>query len=129
MSSEKATVIVYWDNPEKTILIYDFAVTWNWADYYSAKAKADAMMNDVTRDVAVIFSGPPNIRLPENFLNTVVKINRSRHHRATMAIVVISNAFVRAMFNTISRLYSGEFKRVAFVNSLEEARIVAVGRK
>ncbi|MFN8372515.1 MAG: hypothetical protein U0694_06525 [Anaerolineae bacterium] len=127
MTSEKSTVSVFWDGPEKTVLIYKFAAVWNWADFYEANAKGHALIDDVPHKVAVIFSGPANVRLPENFLNNVVQINRARHARTKMAIVVINNAFVRAMFNTLSRLYSGELRGVVFVNSLEAARIVAAG--
>jgi hypothetical protein len=129
LSAEKAPVLVFWDNPEKTLLVYDFAATWDWTAFYSAKAKGDSMLDSINYEVAVVFNGPSDIRLPENFLSNVVKINRSRHPRATTAIVVINNSFVRVMFNTVSKLYSGEFKKVTFVNSLEEARIVALGKK
>jgi hypothetical protein len=129
LSAEKSPVIVFWDNAEKTVLVYDFAAAWTWTDYFNAKAKGDNMMDNINHDVAVVFNAPPDVRLPENFLANVVKINRSRHRRAAVSIVVIPNAFVRVMFNTVTRLYSGEFKKFAFVNTLEEARIVALDSK
>jgi hypothetical protein len=125
VSSANSTVIVFWDNPEKTIEVYDFAAIWTWKDFYAAKEKGDAMINSVSHEVVVVFSGPVGIRLPESFLTNVININRARHPRARLAIVVVNNAFVRVMFNTFSRLYSREVQKVAFVNSLEEARRVA----
>lgn len=125
MVSANPTVSVFWDNPEKTIEIYNFAAAWTWKDFYAAKEKGDAMLDSVTHEAIVIFSGPTGIRLPESFMTNVMNINRSRHPRARLAIVVVNNTFVRVMFNTFTRMYSREVQKVAFVNSLEEARRIA----
>ena len=71
----------------------------------------------------------PAADLPESFLTNINNINRSRHPRARLAIVVVNNSFVRVMFNTFSRLYSREVQKVAFVNSLEEARRIAIAQQ
>ncbi|NWF70583.1 MAG: hypothetical protein HXY40_15960 [Chloroflexi bacterium] len=122
---DESSVRTLWDNEARTILAYDFDPVWNWTDFYKAKAHGDGLLEHVAHDVDVVFSSPPNVTLPENFIANVVNVARLRHRNARLAIVVISNGFVRAMFNTLPKLYQREFSKVSFANSLEDARRIS----
>ncbi len=58
-------ITVAWDNPERTIIRYDFADGWTWEDLFAAVAEDDSLMDTVDHTVHLIFnvqdtSAPPN---------------------------------------------------------------------
>lgn len=122
------TVTFRWDNDARTVQIYQFERVWTWDDFYRTKALADEAITQTGHAVDVVFDGPPDVKLPDGFVHNVVNISRTRHPRARLAVVVMPNTFVRAMFNTVSRLYGREFAAVVFVPSLEAARTAIAER-
>jgi hypothetical protein len=126
MESRAMTVRAGWDNVEKTLVVYDFDSVWNWDDFYRAKAECEALVDSVEHAVDVIFSGPPEMRLPESFIDNAVAVARSRHPRTRSVVIVINNAILRAMFNTLAKLFPREFAEIIYAASLDEARALVL---
>jgi hypothetical protein len=119
------SVVSQWDNDEKTIMVYTLGSTFTWDEFYAAKAHGDGLIDMVSHRVVVIFDGPSDVKLPEDFMTNVININKLRHPRAALAVTIMPNNLVRAILNTANRLYKREFAAVRFVPNLEEGRAVA----
>jgi hypothetical protein len=122
-------ITISWDNDRHTMQVYEFSQVWTWDEFYAAKREADGILDGITHPVAVVFSGPPDVRIPEGFIAQVVNITRTRHKRAYLAVVVTSNMLVRTLLNTASKLYGREFRTVAFVPDLAAARVLVEERE
>jgi hypothetical protein len=82
------------------------------------------LIETVAHRVVVIFDGPSDIKLPEDFMTNIININKLRPARVALAVVVLPNNLVRLILNTVNRLYKREFATVHFVSDLEQGRAI-----
>lgn len=117
------TVDVEWDNPEQTIIRYNFNKGWTWDDYYNATKMGDAMIDSTTHQLligAILYIPDPG--LPPNVLRGTQSGMKSRHPRAQIVVVVTRNRFVRALYDVVVMAYRSLKDEFLRVDTLEEAR-------
>lgn len=75
------TIDVFWDDPEKTILRWDFHPGWTWKDHETALAKTRGLMQDIDHNVFYIRNlnntAPP---AGQSYFVTIVDIVRRNSH-------------------------------------------------
>lgn len=117
------TVRVAWDNPEQTIIRYEFDQGWTWDAYYAAAKIGDTLIDNASHSNPVgAILWMPNPTLPPNVLRGAYGGMRTRHPRAKIVVIVTTNPFVRALHNVVVTGYKTLRDEFLRANTLEEAR-------
>lgn len=121
-------VQVQWDNPEKTIIRYDFSGRWTWDEFYVAYDKAKVMLSGTTQKVHFIMNSTDDISrkyTPPNALTHMMSIGRKSVPNAGKVIRVGGSQFTRVLFQMVSKVNPKLIDTFAFATTLEEARAMA----
>lgn len=120
------SVTVRWYDVEKTIILYDVSGRWTWDEFFEAYDKAIQMME--TSEQAVIHGiintlpDVPLTYMPTNTIAGFINAVRRLPHKAGIGVMVNPGSrLLRAMHDTVGRLYAPYNRRVALVNTFEEA--------
>jgi hypothetical protein len=112
---------VSWANTNKTIIIWDFAIGWDWEDFFTAKAEVDTMIESVMGTVDSIFLVPSDMRIPPNAIANIRKIVVTRHHRHDKVVVVGSRGLLARLMSISRQLLPSTTPRLHYVNTIKEA--------
>ncbi len=117
-------VTVQWDNPEKTIIRFNYDAHWVWDDVHHAVDIAFVMIEEIEHEVASILDMTDSLGMPPNALAHARTLTRHQHPRIAMQVTVGGNRFVKLMTDAFVRMYGTLGGRVStyFVNTVEEAR-------
>jgi hypothetical protein len=116
------SIEVVWDNDERTIIHYYFSRQWTWDDFFTAKENAYNMIDGQSHHVGVIMSGPREMAFPPNMLTHLRSALGNTHSNTKIVVVVIENAFLRAMINILIHAAKGSRSKLLIANTIEEAR-------
>lgn len=120
-------VTVSWDNPEKTIIRYDFEPTWTWPEFYQAVANAFAMTRSVGHTVDSISNFKPNAALPPNALFQFRRAMIGAPKNRGLTVIVGTSPYIRKMVGMFSQFNHSLGKRLVLADSLEDARSLLTG--
>ena len=100
-------VSVQWDNPEQTILRYDFEENWTLTDFYEARKAGYHMVDTVPHQgyIGVLLVMPKRSVLPSNILTNVMGQMKLKHQRTLMLVLVTQNQYVRVLHNALGKIY------------------------
>ncbi len=116
-------VHVEWDNPEQTIIRYDFSKGWTWDEYYAATKTGDALIDSTTHQLpvgAILYIPDPT--LPTNVLRGTQIGMKARHPRAVLVVLVTRNRFVHALYEVVVSAYRSLKEELLRADTLEDAR-------
>jgi hypothetical protein len=123
-------VTVRWDNPEQTILRYDFDQNWTLTDFNDAR-KIGYQMIDTTehqRMVGVLFVLPKRGVLPNNRVTNAMGQMKLRHQRTLMLVLVTENQYIKTLHNVLGSVYKPARETFLRANTLEEARTLILDK-
>ncbi len=113
---------VIWDNTERTVLRYDFDVSWTWQELYDAVDIANRMMDSVPHGVGSIFNIQRGTTVPNHLLTHTKNLMTRRHPRSVVIAAIIQGIYLRSLLHVVT-MVSGEVAELFIpVASLDEAR-------
>lgn len=118
-------VQAHWDNPEKTIIRYDFSGRWTWNEFYGAYDIAKVMVSGTTQKVHFIMNSTDEISrkyTPPNAMTHMISIGRKAAPNSGKVIRVGGGAFTRILFQMVAKVNPKLIDSFAFASTLEEAR-------
>jgi hypothetical protein len=114
-------ISVVWDNPEKSIIRFDFAGKWNWYGYEMAVGEAFGMMAGMNHIVDLIFNMQDSDSLPEGATLYIKRTLELSPNPSTVIIIVHAHASAEALVTMFSRIYKKLGERLMFARTLEKA--------
>jgi hypothetical protein len=121
------TILVNWDNAEKTTILYTIHGRWTWEDLYAALNEGRGMMDSVSHDKVDFIVDMTDCKLlPENALSHFARMTTKPHLKNGRMVMAGATTFVRALLNVLGR-YQGaneNAKAVKAVPTLAEARSI-----
>lgn len=113
-----------WDNPEKTILLFELDDQWTWQELYNLSDEFHALMDSVPHVVDLIFQLPPgSSRVPPGIVAGLPRLIARSHPREGKNIVVGQVPIARSILDLVRRVYG--LRQIAeqfhVVDTLEQA--------
>jgi hypothetical protein len=121
---------VYWEDPEQTIVRYDFEGSWTWDEMYAAFYEGVAMETSITHRVDVILNLQHSGRIPGNILLHTKNFSEKQPPNVGFCIFVTTNLFLISLFNTAIKFYAKIAFYFRLTKTIEEAHVlIAAGRR
>jgi hypothetical protein len=114
-----------WDNPEHTIVRYDFVDKWTWEELYETFHKSWGEIVKLPYVVDSISDFARTNHAPPSVMTHVRKLSQSRPANTGTMVMVDANSFLTMMFQTFSKLFHTTLRRelnIQAVKTLEEGR-------
>jgi hypothetical protein len=120
---------VCWDNPEQTILRYDFEGQWTWEEFRAAATEAFAMTVSVPHVVDTITYFHKGTLLPANALNQFRQAMLGAPPNRGINAIVGGTTLVRTTVYLFMKIYGILAQRLLLCGSLEQARSILERRQ
>lgn len=117
---------VLWDNPEKTIIRYDFSDPWTWDEFYQIRVEGNNMAESVSHPVVVLVNLQGQVSLASGALVQGKKIAKTKPENISMQVIVSTNGLIKSLFPVFARLNPHLANSYRVVPTLEAARALAV---
>lgn len=115
---------VYWHDPEKTIVVFEFGEEWTWDDFYAAAAEEEALLDTIDHKVSVIFYSLTSlVKIPDNALNHLRKLVNMAHPKEDLLVVVSGPPLLHSLMDVLKRVYrlNRFLANYIYVDTLQEA--------
>ncbi len=124
------TVEVQWDNPEQTVIRFDFAERWTLDEFEAVRKIAYQMYDKSPHQgmFGVLLIFPPRAFLPENILSIVRRQISVKHIRTGMIVVVSNNSYVKILCNMLVTVYRPARAVFTQTDNIEEGRALLLAR-
>jgi hypothetical protein len=116
---------VSWDNPEKTVIRYEFGVQWTMKDLLVATQADDDLMDSVDHKVHMIFDMSATQALPGGIVGSMRSLDAEISDKLGLIVLVGAPAFFEKLTHIFYNIFaSSKNGLVAFktAQSLDEAR-------
>src|SRR5438876_586578 len=120
------SIIVIWDDVDRTIIRHIYQGRWDWSDFYKALQEANAMMDSVNYKVGLIIDVQASGLVPSGAISRIGGLRSKAHRNSGMAALVGTNMFVRMLYDIFQKAYRGMDANFVMVSTLDEAREVLV---
>lgn len=114
-----------WDNPEKTIVRYDFVGKWTWEELYETFYQSWDEISKLSYMVDSISDFSRTSNAPPSVMTHVRKLSQNRPENTGTMVIVDANNFLTMMLQTFSKLLHSTLRRemnIQAVKTLEEGR-------
>ncbi len=116
------SIVVQWDNPEKTILRQKFEGKWTGAEYYASLDEISLLLKEVNHRVHWIGDMTNSVGIPAlNLLAASGRVVKMVEHQFLTVSVVKAHNYFQSLVNVVRRMSPSLAERVYFVNTLEDA--------
>lgn len=116
-------ILVTWDNPDQTTLLWTIDGGWTWDESREAIAKAEAMMDSVTHSqVNSIVDMSHGHLIPNNAVSQFSRTLNKAHPKAGLIVMSGMPLFVQALLQVLTRAQTPSARRIIVVKTLDEAR-------
>lgn len=124
-------VLVDWDNPEKTIIRYQFVDPWTWPEYHTTYARGWALISTVNYTVDLIFDFSQGGGIPPSAIRHFQIVAQRVHPNRGYVVVIANNPVIRSIINTLVRIFLNYSRGVdgCFAGDLEEAYRIIAGQQ
>jgi hypothetical protein len=123
-------VTVFWEDPEKTVVRYDFQGSWTWDELYAVYYEAIGMEKSVTHRVDVILDMSTSSRIPGNAILHVKNLAEKQPSNMGISVFVTRNPFIVSMYNMAVRVYGKVAFYFRIAKTLDEAHaMIATARQ
>ncbi len=112
----------YWYDEQKTIAVCRMSRKWTWEDFYEARQAFRATVTHNPPRVDLILEITHDSVVPSNFVTGVKSAVASASKNWSMSVLVNPSAYVRSLFNVLSRTYPEIGRRYPIASSYEEAQ-------
>lgn len=116
------SITVNWDNDDKTVIRYDFADQWDWADFRAATVEAFALTRSVSHRVDSISNFHPGANLPPDALFQFSRIMKVAPPNRGTTVIVGGTMFINNLVTIFSKIYKPLGKKLLIASTLDEAR-------
>lgn len=120
-------ISIGWDNPEKTIIRYDFGQSWTWDDFWAALKADDELIGSVDHIVHLIMDFRLARFVPPNPGSKFRIIADQVSEQIGLIILVGANAWFLTVSQMFLDLYGSKIKGIVdikMVPTLDEARAI-----
>jgi hypothetical protein len=114
-----------WDNPENTIVRYDFVGKWTWEELYETFYQSWDEIAKLPYTVDSISDFSRTSNAPPSVMTHVRKLSQNRPENTGIMVIVDANNFLSMMLQTFSKLLQSTLRRelnIQAVKTLAEAR-------
>ncbi len=116
------TIVVQWDNPDKTILRQKFEGKWTGPEYYASLDEIAKLLKEVNYRVHWIGDMTNSVGIPAlNLLAASGRVVKMVEHQFLTVSVVKAHNYFQSLVNVVRRMSPALAERVYFVNTLDEA--------
>ncbi|NWF69552.1 MAG: hypothetical protein HXY40_10740 [Chloroflexi bacterium] len=120
-------VTIRWDNPQKTIMIYELIGKWTWEEFYAAFESARAMIEalpHIVDFICCVEAAPGPLYLPPNTLLHIRGVYANSLPNAGITVVVGGDDLARSIFNILTRISPQIAQRFKLAASIEQAHLL-----
>jgi hypothetical protein len=123
------SIKVAWDNPEQTIISFDFEGRWDWDELYAASDQATRMLDSTDHMVDFIMDIRETQQIPKDFMSHAERVASGSHPRRGVMIVVGANGLLRTLGGGLRKLFPDATRNLAFAADLEEAYAIIADKQ
>ena len=116
------SISVQWDNPEQTIVRWDFDREWTWEMFQEAQYTSNQLIQSVRHRVDIIGDVRRSPSLPHNPLFKYNVFQRNTPENAGLIVLIGVSGFVKSMVLLFDRVYRFRGLGITFADTLDEAR-------
>ncbi len=121
------SLTVCWDNAAKTIIRYNFGVTWTWQEFHNAVLQANELMNAVPHRVDILMNVEITRGLPPgNPANMFKWAFDTLAPNGGIVVVAGATPLIRMMLEAFSAIYKREGEQLRITDSLHQAHEILV---
>jgi hypothetical protein len=124
------SVSSYWDNPEKTIMVYEFDGEWTWEEFYSVFEQVKKVIHPLPHVVNFICRYPTSyLYIPPNILSQIRRIYQDVPNNIGVTAVVGGSTAAMTVYDIIKRIYPVIAEHFILVGTMEQARTLLQARQ
>jgi hypothetical protein len=112
---------VFWDNPEKIVLVREFSKDWTWDDFRLSIYQMRQMLQEVEHEVYIIIDCRQVQCLPTGAIHYFNAANRDMPAHVAMRILVSENNMVQGVFSVLHKLAPKDFRKFYFAKNIQDA--------
>ena len=116
------SITVTWDNPERTVLRYEFTGVWQWDEFNKALDQAEKMLASVGHIVDVIADFQASGCVPTETLARLAYVAGSRPVNLGANVLVGSQVFNTTTFTVFGNYFGDVARSYQMAHSLDRAR-------
>jgi hypothetical protein len=114
-------ITIQWDNPERTVLRYEFSGMWTWDEFFSAQAYRRPMLEGIWHTVHHLVIFLPDQQPPSTFTLHATKIDSVRFKYSGLYAIVGASSFIRVTAGVLRRMGNTMARDAYFFDTIEEA--------
>jgi galactose-1-phosphate uridylyltransferase len=99
------SIVVGWDNTDKTIIRWQFVNDWSWDDYYGALQVSRQLNQQARGMVDIIVDMRASQTLPNNIFTHAQNVLQTRSLNIGVIVVIGLNPLLRSVYNTFKNLH------------------------
>lgn len=118
-------VTIHWDNPEKTIIRYDFADPWTWEELVQVFIDDDALLDSVDHPVHLVFNAETMRTVPSRPLAVFRDLADEVKPRTGLLVIAGNNLWFQKLGEIFYNVYGVNLEGlpgIKTVSTLAEAR-------
>jgi hypothetical protein len=112
-------ISVQWDNPDKTLLRWNFEGKWTWDDYYAAMEQNNALLDSIQSKADLLIDMQQTNIVAAGFTSQFRRISQF-HPKAGFAIIVLNSRFIEIMLNMLMNFQPAMRHQVIVTDSIEK---------
>ena len=113
-------ISVQWDNPDKTLLRWNFEGKWTWDDYYAAMEQNNALLDSIQSKADLLIDMQQTNIVAAGFTSQFRRISQF-HPKAGFAIIVLNSRFIEIMLNMLMNFQPAMRLRLSSRTRLKKA--------
>ena len=117
-------IAVSWDNPEKTILRYDYQGRWTWDEYFKINEEGVSLIASVAHRVDTISNMKPGMMPVSGSGMSSAKAALRKLPSNAGIIVVVTNSLANALLKAIKQYDRDLGAKFRGATSIDEARTI-----
>ena len=112
---------VYWDNPDKTIIVREMTDDWTWEDYGKAIGEVHQMLSEVDHVVDITVDCRGTYKLPQGALQKLANSNRRYPQNIGQQVIVATSYFLEIFAKMVQQYMPHMRHLFTYVNTVDEA--------
>lgn len=123
-------ILVTWDNPDQTTLLWTIDGGWTWDESREAIATAEVMMDSSPHLlIDSIVDMQRGHLIPNNAVSQFSRTLNKAHPKTGLIIMSGMPVFVQALLQVLTRARAASARRIIVVKTLDEARAFLAAKR
>lgn len=98
-------VKVSWDDPDRTVLLYEFSKSWDWPDFYAEMAVGEDLIAEINRPIIAIFDLSKSERIPDNVISHARVMLQQANPLIKLYVVVGTYPMLGIVLGMVRRIF------------------------